>query len=131
MNERKDVTKQEAIEFLDHCKMAYRKAINEVRGPELIVRLRYEIRYWEDYLHVNWPEERAKRELFGGTSEPMTKEQLTAAMEQVYDRMKKIPELAEPMMALDAMSPQSRVTAEIWGALKTLAAVVDELIRKL
>jgi hypothetical protein len=130
INERKNVTEQEAIEFLDLCKMAYRKAINEEAGPCLIVQLRVETRYWEDYLHANWPSERAKRELFGGTTEPMTKEQLTAAMDQVYERMKKIPELAEPMVALDAMSPNVQVTAEIWGALKTLTAVVDELIKK-
>jgi hypothetical protein len=130
-NRQKSITEDDAIDYLNLCKNAYTKAINESQGPLLISQYRYEIRYWEDYLHVNWPEERAKRELFGGRSEPMTKEQLTAAMDQVYERMAKIPELAEPMMALDAMSPQSRVTAEIWGVLKTLAAIQDEVIVKL
>lgn len=130
-NREKHVTENEAIDFLNLCKSAYQTAIKESDRPELVSQYRFEIRYWEDYLHANWPEERAKREPFGGKTEPMTKQELIEAMDLVYQRMAKIPELAEPMMALDAMSPQSRVTAEIWGVLKTLGAVVDELIRKL
>lgn len=124
----KNITEQEAIEFLDQTKMAYRKAINESEAPELISQLRLEIRYWEDYLNVNWPLERAKREPFGGKTEPMTKQQLVEAMDYVYERLKQVHEVSATNLGF---TPESRVVAEIYGSLKSLAAVVDEIVRKL
>jgi hypothetical protein len=122
-NRAKSVSQDEAIDFLNLCKTAYTKAINESDQADIINQCRIEIRYWEDYLHANWPEERAKREPFGGKSEPMSKVQLIEAMDHVYERLRKIPEIVEekPVASL----------VEIYGSLKTLCAVVDELIRKL
>lgn len=125
---KKQVTEREAIEFLDQVKMAYRKAINESEVPELISQLRVEIRYWEDYIAANWPEERAKREPFGGKTEPMIKQELVEAMDYVYERLKKVQEVSATNLGF---TPESKVVAEIYGSLKTLAAVVDEVIRKL
>lgn len=124
-NREKHVTENEAIDFLNLCKAAYTTAIKESESPDLINQYRHEIRYWEDYLHGNWPSERAKREPFGGKTEPMTKEQLQEAMDYVYDRLKKASE-----SKLEGFSAESQIVAEIYGSLKTLAAVVDEVIRK-
>jgi hypothetical protein len=119
----KSVSQDEAIDFLNLCKAAYTAAIKESDQAAIINQCRNEIRYWEDYLHANWPEERAKREPFGGKTEPMSKVQLTEAMDHVYERLRKIPEIVEekPVASL----------VEIYGSLKTLCAVVDEMIQKL
>lgn len=124
-NRLRNVTEDEAIDFLNLCKAAYNTAIKESDRAELVSQYRFEMRYWEDYLHANWPEERAKREPFGGKTEPMTKEQMVGAMDYVYDRLRRIPEIEDSSRATD------QVVIEIYGSLKTLAAVVDELIRKL
>lgn len=127
-NREKHVTENEAIDFLNLCKSAYTTAIKESESPDLINQYRHEIRYWEDYLNANWPAERAKREPFGGKKEPMTKTELIEAMDYVYERLKKVHEIETARLGI---SPESPVVAEIYGSLKSLAAVVDEMVRKL
>lgn len=124
---KKHVTEQEAIEFLDQCKMAYRKAVTEAQSQSL-TNFRYEIRYWEEYLSVNFPEERRKREppAFGGKTEPMSREELTVAMDIVYERLKRVHDIQG-----FGLSAESRVIAEVYGTLKTVSAILDEVIRKL
>lgn len=126
--DRNSVTKTEAQEFLDQCKMAYRKAVTEATNTNAINQFRFEIRYWEDYLHANWAEERAKRDpqTLGGGIHPLSKQDLTEIMDHVYERLKKVHEIEG-----FGLSSESRVIAEIYGTLKTLAGVMDELIRTL
>lgn len=121
-NRLKNITEDEAIDYLNICKTAYVKAVNEADSPSLASQYRNEMRYWEDFIAANWPSERVKREPFGGKTEPMTKEQMIGAMDYLYDRLKKV--------RVDVDTKEVReVVGELYGSLKTLAGVVDELIR--
>ena len=131
-NREKQVSENEAIDFLNLVKNAYTTAVKESDSSELISGLRNEIRYWEDYLHTNWPEERAKREPWGGSPDPMTKQELLFAMEQVYGRMEAI--IQRYQDARDIVPDLNRfevIQGMMFSALKTVCAVLEETIRNL
>jgi hypothetical protein len=49
-----DITKQNALQYLDLCKLAYVKAINMLNP--ILPTIREEMRFWKKYLAKNYPD---------------------------------------------------------------------------
>jgi hypothetical protein len=49
-----EITKNDAIQYLDLCKLAYVKAINTL--SPIIPTIREEMRFWEKYLAKHYPD---------------------------------------------------------------------------
>jgi hypothetical protein len=53
-----EITKNEALQYLDLCKLAYVKAINTL--SPILPTIREEMRFWTKYLAKHWPDPEAE-----------------------------------------------------------------------